>query len=76
MYMGITVVSMSGCNTDQFVKAYLCILLLIPPTSTLDPQETLVMDLLCHLLADGQASPFYQALIESGVGSNYSPGAG
>ena len=44
--------------------------------SITDPSEALAMTLLSRLLVDGQASPFYQALIESKLGSRYSPGTG
>jgi Zn-dependent M16 (insulinase) family peptidase len=44
--------------------------------SIVDPMESLIMTLLSRLLVDGQASPFYQALIESKLGSRYSPGTG
>ena len=72
----------SWCSTGTLITEIIIILMLstfpliLSLTSTLDPQEALVMDLLCQLLVDGQASPFYQSLIESGIGSNFSPGTG
>lgn len=34
------------------------------------------MRILSYLLIDGQASPFYKALIESNIGSDYAAGTG
>ncbi|KAK3738451.1 hypothetical protein QZH41_017087, partial [Actinostola sp. cb2023] len=44
--------------------------------STTDPFEGFVMSILSSLLIDGPTSPFYQALIEPNIGSDYSPGTG
>ena len=36
----------------------------------------MVASVICTLLIDGPASPFYKSLIESGLGSDYSPNTG
>jgi len=41
-----------------------------------DLYETFTAGVLCALLMDGPASPLYKALIESGLGSTYSPQSG
>ncbi|OTF83389.1 Presequence protease, mitochondrial-like protein, partial [Euroglyphus maynei] len=41
-----------------------------------DVQENFTLSILCTLLMDGPNSPFYQALIDSGLGSDYSPFSG
>eukprot|EP00117_Sycon_ciliatum_P007246 scpid29495/ scgid10437/ Presequence protease, mitochondrial; Pitrilysin metalloproteinase 1 len=41
-----------------------------------EPLENLTMSIVCHLLTSGPNSPFYQALIESGMGDAYSTGTG
>ena len=41
-----------------------------------DPYESLVLSVLGQLLVDGPASPFYQALLDSKIGSDYSPMTG
>ena len=41
-----------------------------------DPYESLVLSVLSQLLVDGPASPFYQALLDSKIGSDYSPMTG
>nr|XP_027202513.1 presequence protease, mitochondrial-like [Dermatophagoides pteronyssinus] len=41
-----------------------------------DIQENFTLSILCTLLMDGPNSPFYQALIDSGLGSDYSPFSG
>jgi Zn-dependent M16 (insulinase) family peptidase len=38
--------------------------------------ENFTLAILCSLLTDGPNAPFYQALIESGLGSDYSPNSG
>ncbi len=44
------------------------------PSSDLD--ESFAMKIMSDLLFDGPASPFYQALIDSGLGSEYASGTG
>lgn len=44
--------------------------------SITDTFETFTLSLLSSLLVDGPNSPFYKALIESGVGTDFSPAAG
>lgn len=44
--------------------------------SITDTQETFALSILSSLLMDGPSSPFYQALIDSGLGSDYSPFSG
>lgn len=39
-------------------------------------EENFTLSILCTLLIDGPNSPFYQALIDSGLGSDYSPCSG
>lgn len=39
-------------------------------------EETFLLSVLSSLLMDGPNSPFYQSLIESGLGSDYSPSSG
>lgn len=41
-----------------------------------DTRETFTLSILSNLLTDGPNSPFYQALIESGIGSDFSPSTG
>lgn len=41
-----------------------------------DLDESFSLKILCDLLFEGPASPFYRALIDSGLGSEYSPGTG
>ena len=41
-----------------------------------DTYENFTLSILCTLLMDGPNSPFYQALIDSGLGSDYSPFSG
>ncbi|XP_043239224.1 presequence protease, mitochondrial-like isoform X1 [Amphibalanus amphitrite] len=38
-----------------------------------DSYESLLMTVLSELLVDGPSSPFYQALVESGLGDDYTP---
>ena len=38
-----------------------------------DTHENFTLSILCALLSDGPSSPLYQALIDSGLGSDYSP---
>ncbi|KAJ7408688.1 pitrilysin metallopeptidase 1 [Willisornis vidua] len=45
-------------------------------TDITDTFETFTLSLLSSLLVDGPNSPFYKALIESGVGTDFSPDAG
>lgn len=39
-------------------------------------QESFNLKILCELLFEGPASPFYQSLIDSGLGNEYAPGTG
>ena len=41
-----------------------------------DVYENFVASVLGYLLTNGETSPFYQALVESGIGSDYSPNTG
>ena len=41
-----------------------------------DPTESFELSVLAHLLTNGPNSPFYKALIASGLGTDYSPGTG
>jgi len=41
-----------------------------------DPYESLVVSILSNLLVDGPASPFYQALLDANIGSDFSPMTG
>ncbi|XP_067127362.1 presequence protease, mitochondrial-like [Centruroides vittatus] len=41
-----------------------------------DTRETFTLSILSNLLTDGPNSPLYQALIESGMGSDFSPSTG
>lgn len=41
-----------------------------------DSYENFVLSILSTLLTDGQNSPFYESLVNSGLGSDYSPGTG
>ena len=41
-----------------------------------DINESFSLKILCDLLFEGPAAPFYQALIDSGLGSEYAPGTG
>ena len=41
-----------------------------------DTHENFTLAILCNLLMDGPNAPFYQALIDSGLGSDYSPNSG
>ena len=43
---------------------------------TSNVEESFALKILCELLFDGPASPFYRALIDSGLGSEYAPGTG
>ncbi|NWS44028.1 PREP protein, partial [Probosciger aterrimus] len=45
-------------------------------TDITDTFETFTLNLLSSLLVDGPNSPFYKALIESGVGTDFSPDVG
>ena len=45
-------------------------------TSSEDPFEAFTLGLISALLVSGPNSPFYQALIESNIGSDYSPVVG
>nr|CAB3264904.1 presequence protease, mitochondrial-like [Phallusia mammillata] len=47
---------------------------LLPESSNI--QETFIASIICNLLIDGPASPLYKSLIESGLGSGYSPQSG
>lgn len=44
--------------------------------SIVDTEENFNLAILCSLLVDGPSSPLYQALIDSGLGSDYSPFTG
>lgn len=44
--------------------------------SITDPYESLVLSVISRLLIDGPVSPFYQALLDSNIGSDYSPTTG
>ncbi|KFM56848.1 Presequence protease, mitochondrial, partial [Stegodyphus mimosarum] len=39
-------------------------------------RENFALSILGNLLTDGPNSPFYQSLLESGIGPDYSPGTG
>ncbi|XP_049852596.1 presequence protease, mitochondrial-like [Schistocerca gregaria] len=41
-----------------------------------DAYQVFLMSVTCHLMINGPASPMYRALIESGLGTAYSPGSG
>lgn len=41
-----------------------------------DTHENFTLAILCNLLMDGPNAPLYQALIDSGLGSDYSPNSG
>lgn len=41
-----------------------------------DTHESFTLAILCSLLCSGPNAPLYQALIESGIGTDYSPGSG
>lgn len=43
---------------------------------TANVEESFALKILCELLFEGPASPFYKALIDSGLGSEYAPGTG
>ena len=38
--------------------------------------ESCALSILGSLLVDGEKSPFYQSLLESGIGSDYAPTTG
>lgn len=44
--------------------------------STMNAFENLTNGIISSLLIDGPTSPFYQALIEPNIGSDYSPATG
>jgi len=44
--------------------------------SITDIHEACTMSILGSLLVDGETSPFYQELLESNIGSDYSPVVG
>lgn len=46
------------------------------PTTNTDYDEMLSLQLLSALLMDGPNAPFHKSLIESGIGSDYSPSSG
>jgi presequence protease len=43
---------------------------------TANVSESFALKIICELLFEGPASPFYRALIDSGLGSEYAPGTG
>lgn len=45
-------------------------------TEVVDSYENFVLSILSNLLVVGQNSPFYESLINSGLGSDYSPESG
>jgi len=44
--------------------------------SIIDINESCALSILSNLLVDGEKSPFYQSLLESGIGSDYGPTTG
>ncbi len=55
----------------------MCINVLHCPSRRItDPYESLVVSFLSHLLVDGPASPFYQALLDANIGADYAPMTG
>lgn len=46
------------------------------PTYCTDIEQMFSLQILCSLLVDGPNAPFYKSLIESGLGSDYSPSSG
>lgn len=51
-------------------------LCLPPPCSITNTFEAFTLNLLSSLLISGPNSPFYKALIESGLGTDFSPDVG
>jgi presequence protease len=53
----------------RYIKSFLC-------NTSNDSQEVFEMRVLSNLLLEGPASPLYQALLESNIGTEYAPGTG
>jgi len=49
---------------------------LLAADSITDVNESCALSILSSLLVDGEKSPFYQSLLESGIGSDYAPTTG
>lgn len=47
-----------------------------PERSITDTAEAFTLNLLSTLLVSGPSAPFYKALIESGLGADFSPDVG
>jgi len=67
------------CPPDQMTanpdkQAAYSVSYLLPEIS--DVYETFVASFVCSLLTDGPSAPLYKSLVESGVGSTYSPMTG
>ena len=56
-------------NQTRFLVSYIA-------NETANVEESFALKILCELLFEGPASPFYKALIDSGLGSEYAPGTG
>jgi Zn-dependent M16 (insulinase) family peptidase len=44
--------------------------------SITDVEEGTTLNIISNLLTDGETSPFYQALLEANIGSDYAPVVG
>ena len=66
------------CSLHSASQIFLCVSVctLLSPLSITDPYESLVVSILSNLLVDGPASPFYQALLDANIGSDFSPMTG
>ncbi|KAM5235046.1 presequence protease, mitochondrial [Ctenodactylus gundi] len=67
------------CGPDSFARdaskqTTVSVAFLLPDIT--DTSETFTLNLLSSLLIDGPNSPFYKALIESGLGTDFSPDVG
>jgi Zn-dependent M16 (insulinase) family peptidase len=45
-------------------------------SSITDVEEGTTLNIISNLLTDGETSPFYQALLEANIGSDYAPVVG
>jgi len=58
------------------LRVCVCVYLCVYVYSITDIDESCALSILSSLLIDGEKSPFYQSLIESGLGSDYAPTIG
>jgi len=68
-------VCLSVCVFD-LACVCVCVYLCVYVYSITDIDESCALSILSSLLIDGEKSPFYQSLIESGLGSDYAPTIG